>query len=405
MSSAELDPYPADTALVDAFVHYLRRQLGAAEAEVAHIGTGSGSGIGTRTAPRATRALLARPAIVVETGTPSRRRQALLRLRGLRPQFSGTARHRPTSPGLPMTVWDRWDRSRLPDPPASFTVTAIMCTFNEAEIVDRQLDRLVAGGLHVHVVDNWSTDDTWARVQAKAQDAPITCERWPEDGPSPYFRLQGLLGKVEQVARTCGADWVVHHDADEIHEPPWPRTAMRDALWALEHWGFNAVDHTGVDFRPVEDAWHPGEDLAASFEWFEFPPFSSYFTLVRAWKPGAAPVDLAGTGGHQAVFAGRRVFPYKFLLRHYPIRSQAHGERKVLGERKARFDPAERAQGWHVQYDEFEEGARFLWDPADLHRWDQLDEDFFVQRLSGAGLPANPRPEESGVAGATPPGA
>jgi len=30
-----------------------------------------------------------------------------------------------------------------------------------------------------------------------------------------------------------------------------------------------------------------------------------------------------------------------------------------------------------------------------LHRFDQLDERLFIQRLSSAGLPGNPRPKES----------
>jgi DNA repair exonuclease SbcCD ATPase subunit len=65
------------------------------------------------------------------------------------------------------------------------------------------------------------------------------------------------------------------------------------------------------------------------------------------------------------------VFPLRFLLRHYPIRSQAHGERKVFRERKTRF-AAERAQQWHIQYDRLREGDSFLRDPAALTRYDPV---------------------------------
>ena len=54
--------------------------------------------------------------------------------------------------------------------------------------------------------------------------------------------------------------------------------------------------------------------------------------------------DLAGSGGHEAVFTGRRVFPYNFLSKHYPVRSQAHGERKIFVERSARR--SESARRW-----------------------------------------------------------
>src|SRR6185503_9100294 len=90
---------------------------------------------------------------------------------------------------------------------------------------------------------------------------------------------------------------------------------------------------------------------------------------VKAWRK-TAEVDLVSTGGHEARFPGRRVFPLRFLLRHYPIRGQAHGERKVFTERRPRFSAEERARGWHVQYDGVEEGASFLREPSSLTPYD-----------------------------------
>jgi hypothetical protein len=91
---------------------------------------------------------------------------------------------------------------------------------------------------------------------------------------------------------------------------------------------------------------------------------------IRCWKKVNGSVDLVSLGGHDACSPGRRVFPIRFPLRHYPIRSQAHGARKVFVERRPRFVPDERARGWHVQYDAFPEGASFLRDAATLTPWD-----------------------------------
>jgi hypothetical protein len=44
-------------------------------------------------------------------------------------------------------------------------------------------------------------------------------------------------------------------------------------------------------------------------------------------------------------------------MRHYPVSGDEHGRRKVFRERRDRFDPAERAAGWHVQYDGIVEGT------------------------------------------------
>ncbi len=383
-----------DHTLLEAFVEYLRRQTDSKDEDVVLLSR-------SRSAPRDWSMLPTKAEIVVAEGEIGAwRRSGLRRRGGLHLQYGGRARAGESSgEGLPVAIWDRWDRSEVGSPPPSFNVTAIVTTYNEEDIIEQQIERLLRDGLQVHLIDNWSTDDTLARVKAKADEGPVTVERWPEDGPSKYFDLQGLLGKVEQVAHTCGADWVIHHDTDEIHESAWKDTSLRDGLWALDRWGFNAVDHTGLDFRPIDNRWKPGDDLATSFEWFEFPPFASYYTLVKAWKPQPQLVDLASNGGHDVVFPGRRVFPYKFVIRHYPIRSQEHGERKILRERKSRWDPEERAKGWHVHYDHFTDGSEFLWDPGALHRWRDIDELFLIQRLSGAGLPGNPRPDECIAAG------
>ena len=68
-------------------------------------------------------------------------------------------------------------------------------------------------------------------------------------------------------------------------------------------------------------------------------------------------VDLASSGGHEATYRSPawlkgKVMPWSFVLRHYPIRSQAHGVRKVFTERKNRWNATERKAAWHAQYDD-----------------------------------------------------
>ena len=83
-------------------------------------------------------------------------------------------------------------------------------------------------------------------------------------------------------------------------------------------------------------------------------------------------MDLASTGGHDVQFPGRMVFPQRFILRHYPIRSQSHGDRKVFEQRLSRFLPEELKRGWHLQYAEMSEGTSFIRDPSTLTLYDPL---------------------------------
>lgn len=303
---------------------------------------------------------------------------------GLTTRFSG--------PGY--LVLDRLDPLAVGPPPETFRVLAIVTTFNEADIVGGLIERLRADGIAVHVIDNWSTDGTAEIIAAAARTGACTSERFPAEGPSPYFELRALLRRVEVVAHESGADWVIHHDADEVREGPWPGVGLRQALWAADRYGATCADHTVVNFLPVDDDFRPGADLVAHFRHFEFGDVASHFLEQKAWKPQPSLVRIAETGGHEADFAARRVFPYKFLLRHYPIRSQAHGERKIFRERQGRFHPGERAEGWHIHYDEHAPGESFLRDPAGLLDAADLDGGLLLQRLSGAGLHGNPRAEE-----------
>jgi hypothetical protein len=93
-------------------------------------------------------------------------------------------------------------------------------------------------------------------------------------------------------------------------------------------------------------------------------------------------------GGHGLRFEGRRVYPFKFLLKHYPVRSQKHGEKKVFRERKARWNLKERAKGWHVHYDSVQEGHAFLRPASEHSLFEEHDfnQTYLVERLSGIGV-------------------
>ena len=91
----------------------------------------------------------------------------------------------------------------------------------------------------------------------------------------------------------------------------------------------------------------------------------------------------------EPVYESRRVFPYKFLLRHYPIRSQEHGLRKVFTERRPRWNPEERADGWHTQYDRIQREHSFLESTDDAIRFEfeTFYREYLVETLSGVGVP------------------
>jgi hypothetical protein len=272
--------------------------------------------------------------------------------------------------------------------PGSFSAVAFVSTFNEADIVRSTIEHLVGEGIGVYIIDNWSTDGTWEIARSFLGRSLIGAERFPPEGPTAYFELRRLLGRVEGLAATIRANWFIHVDADERRKSPWPAVSLRDALWRVERRGFNAVDHTVLTFPPIDDGFPSGSDPERYFRHFEFGRNAGHFCQIKAWKRVAGRVDLATSAGHDVSFAGRRVFPFNFLSKHYPVRSQAHGERKIFAERRSRWSPRERAAGWHVQYDHLRPGHCFVRDRATLEPFNEDDfaRRYLVERLTRVGI-------------------
>jgi hypothetical protein len=261
-----------------------------------------------------------------------------------------------------------------------------MTAYNEEDVIGPAIQKLIDDGVGVYVIDNWSTDRTYEIVRGFEGSGLVGSERFPAV-PSDRFVLEALTRRVTAVASGLRADWLIHHDADERRHGPWPGLGLRDSLWRVDRAGFSAVDHTVINYRPVDDTFVPGGDFESHFRYFELGRTGDLMVQIKAWK-NVGTVDLASSGGHEARFAGRRVFPYKFLLQHYPIRSQPHGNQKIFRDRVGRWDPRERARGWHIHYDDVVPEQSFLRDPAELTE-DQGPETrarYMTELLTGAGL-------------------
>jgi Glycosyl transferase family 2 len=247
----------------------------------------------------------------------------------------------------------------------ALSVTAVIAAYNEEDVIGAAVGDLLDQGIRVHLLDHGSTDGTVAEVERLRERGVLTIERL--DGQE--FSLARIIQRKELLAAELDSDWFVNADADEFRESPWPGVGFVDGLREVDRLGYNAVDFAVVNFFPVDDSFRKGDDPRDKFRFCE--PGGPFDRLqIRCWRKQPGRLDLVSTGGHEARFPGRRVFPLRFLLRHYPIRSQAHGERKVLRERLARFSPEERALGWHVQYDGFDEGSCFLRESSSLVAFD-----------------------------------
>jgi len=273
--------------------------------------------------------------------------------------------------------------------PADFRPLAIVGTYNDADIAPQTISKLLSDGIDVHVLDNWSTDGTYEQIASlQNRVLGVSIERFPLDGATEYHEWHRMLSKKEQIAARHPGRWIIHHDSDEIRCSPWDGISLGGGLHIVERMGFTAVDFTVCNFRPVDDHYAAGMNLETQMRRFEFGTHPGHFVQVKAWRQGTQCVDLAGSAGHEVRFANRRIFPYKFILKHYPLRNPDQSRRKVFLERKERIAPHLRARGWHTQYDMWKPDDQFIWDPTDLIEFEKRETRwrYLTELIAGIGI-------------------
>ena len=216
-------------------------------------------------------------------------------------------------------------------------------------------------GCDVHLIDCRSTDDT-ARLAA-------ACGATVEDYDAPPVSWRDLLQLVERRAADSSHDWCMLCDADELRYSDWWATGetLTEGFARIQECGCTAADHQLLTFHPTDNGFAPGADPEQYFQHFSRDRWIERIGQVKAWRNTGA-VRLAASAGHRAFTDGKQLVYHSFLSKHYPIRSQAHGERKVFQERNW-LDPQQGRKDWHVQYRGLKPGTNFLRDPATLERW------------------------------------
>lgn len=251
------------------------------------------------------------------------------------------------------------------------TACAIMAVYNEADVVREAVTKLIEHGVDVYLIDNASTDGTAERVADLVGRGVVDIEtvRFYEDGREVYD-WTALLKMKEQVSRRLPHGWFLHVDADEIRYAPWPGVSLREGLDRVDAAGYNLVNFKLFNFRLTDSTVVDASDFESSMTLYSGTERFNQ-RQVKAWKSHPA-VDIAALGGHHIRVPDARVFPTRFIHKHYPVRSLEHGRRKILAERKARFSNAEKARGWHVQYDHLADvdPKDVFWDAAKLTAFD-----------------------------------
>jgi hypothetical protein len=223
----------------------------------------------------------------------------------------------------------------------AFRVIAVIAAYNEERFIPGCIEQLNAHGVEVYLLDNDSTDRTVELAERYLGRGVIAIERLPRGSG---FSWEPVLTRKTEVMAGLDADWVMHTDPDEVRLPPGARGTLAEAIAAATQAGYNAANFQEFTFVPtVESPDHDHPNFRDTMRWYY--PFSPRpLHQVKAWHQGGLAVDLASSGGHRVEFAGQRIDPRTYPVRHYLYLSAEQAVRKYV---ERTYDAAELARGWH----------------------------------------------------------
>lgn len=219
-------------------------------------------------------------------------------------------------------------------------IVAMLQTYNEERFISTCIAHLRDQGVQVYLIDNESSDRTVELAERELGNGVIGIETLPRDG---HFALRAQCRRQEQLAATLDADWLIHHDADELRAAPVAGQSLAAAIAEADAAGFNAINFLEFTFVPTReqpDHDHPG--YARTMRAY-YPFLPAFPHRVNAWKRQDGPVQLARSGGHRVSFPGLTLAPRSLHMRHYLYVSREHALEKFV---RRRFADDELADGW-----------------------------------------------------------
>ncbi len=229
-------------------------------------------------------------------------------------------------------------RFRRPHP---LKIVSIFHIYNESRFLPAQLKHQAKQGLQAYIIDNESTDGSLDIVKSFMGRGVIGYETFPRRGK---FELRALLQRSEELHKELGADWYLHHDADQFRYAPNPYRTLAAGIRAMDDLGYNAIDFDVFDFLPTEEE----NDFDAP-DFLKRMKYYYYFNRgstnqVKLWKNFGQEINLKDTGGHNLSFNDRKLAPIQFIQRHYYALGRKHAIEKYC---QKQYCEAELADGWH----------------------------------------------------------
>lgn len=231
---------------------------------------------------------------------------------------------------------------------------------DEEDILRCNLDfHLAQGADHIIVTDNRSTDSTPEILADYAARGLVTVINETAEG----YNQADWVTRMARLAYTeHGADWVINADADEFW---WPKSGNLKTLLATVPAEYGVVKAPRVNFLPRPDSHDADQPFFVRMLFRDVisaddVPEHHAELQPKVCHRGDAGIEIA-QGNHSVLAPSLTALPGRapIIIFHFPIRSYAQFERKIVNGGRAYEQsdlPENYGEHWRNQYALWKEG-------------------------------------------------
>jgi len=220
-------------------------------------------------------------------------------------------------------------------------IVGMISVFNEEDIIEEMINHSISQGLDLVVLDGGSTDSTYD-----------ICKKFSDNGELKFYQFKtknwdlGLnLRMSYDLALLEKPDWIIHMDADEFFESGKDELNFKQAINKVDKEGYNLIQFNLFEFFVTDNDNNISNSITEKLPYYSFETDFVY----RAWKffPG---IKIEPSGGHYPIFPDGlkyRIYPEKFVCRHYRFRNQKQAEKKMKERIERTKNIVDIKIGWH----------------------------------------------------------
>jgi len=202
-------------------------------------------------------------------------------------------------------------------------IVGMLPVYNDEDIIEEVIKNMISNGIELVILDNGSNDHSYTCCESFLGKGVLELYRFEAD---TYMR-ELVLRMLYDMAIKLSPDWMIQVDSDEILESGIQNKTLKDAIEQVDSNGYNLIQFDRFDFFMTDDDDESAKTIKDKMKYYSYQGDYVY----RSWKymPG---ISIGDVSGHYPIFPngeGYKISPKKFVMRHYPLRTEEQSKRKV----------------------------------------------------------------------------